>query len=189
MKFYLSNEILPGSRFGRLIVMTRAKTIPTRGCSPRRYIVLCDCGNYRTVRATNLRSGNSTSCGCSTYTGGNSQAPERCIQRVRDWRRANREKDRALKKRYREKYPGKIAAKTRRRQAMKMNATPAWANKEEIEKIYEEAARLRGLGQDVEVDHIIPLNGKNICGLHIETNLQIITAAENRLKGARYENY
>lgn len=72
---------------------------------------------------------------------------------------------------------------------MKMNATPAWANKEEIEKIYEEAARLRGLGQDVEVDHIIPLNGKNICGLHIETNLQIITAAENRLKGARYENY
>jgi 5-methylcytosine-specific restriction endonuclease McrA len=43
--------------------------------------------------------------------------------------------------------------------------------------------RLRRAGKDVVVDHIVPLQGENVTGLHVEYNLQIITRAENTIKG------
>ncbi len=65
---------------------------------------------------------------------------------------------------------------------------PAWADKEKIKEIYLEARRLRKeTGIDYHVDHIIPLFGKNVCGLHIETNLQIILGVENLRKNNKFE--
>lgn len=53
-------------------------------------------------------------------------------------------------------------------------AQPPWADTNAIRAVYKEAARLRGLGYDAEVHHIVPLNGEYVCGLHIAENLQII---------------
>ena len=62
------------------------------------------------------------------------------------------------------------------RHARKLRAVPKWANLEKIKEIYKN--RKKGF----HVDHIIPLKGENVCGFHVENNLQYLTAKENILK-------
>lgn len=54
---------------------------------------------------------------------------------------------------------------------------PAWADKEEIKKFYVACP------EGHEVDHIYPLQGKLVSGLHVRQNLQYLTVQENRSKG------
>lgn len=83
--------------------------------------------------------------------------------------------------------PGRVAAKTRRYQAKKLNACPGWVDKSKIEDIYALANDLQWLSEEpLEVDHIIPLQGKNVSGLHVHWNLQIIPRSENRRKSANF---
>lgn len=64
-----------------------------------------------------------------------------------------------------------------KRRALHKKATPAWADINSIKTIYTEA---RSLG--MVVDHIIPLRGANVSGLHVENNLRIISRSENARK-------
>ncbi len=73
-----------------------------------------------------------------------------------------------------------------RRKAL-ADACPAWLSEDEhaeIEAIYIEARqRSAETGVPHQVDHIVPLRGKTICGLHVPWNLQVLTASANRAKG------
>ena len=70
--------------------------------------------------------------------------------------------------------------------AIKTKAAPKWLTKEHFEQIkefYKEAKRLEELdGVKRHVDHIIPLQGKTVSGLHVPWNLRVITAKENMNK-------
>lgn len=67
-------------------------------------------------------------------------------------------------------------------------AIPAWANKSAIAAIYEQATRLtKETGIPHQVDHIIPIQGKNVCGLHVEHNLQILTKTLNLKKRTHFD--
>ncbi len=96
---------------------------------------------------------------------------------------------REAKRAYKARNPAKVLSDTRRRQAGKLNATPAWANQFFIEEAYE-LARLRtqqktGGFDEWQVDHIVPLQHPLVQGLHVEHNLQVIPAIHNQQKGNR----
>jgi 5-methylcytosine-specific restriction endonuclease McrA len=75
-----------------------------------------------------------------------------------------------------------------KRRAKKLKATPLWLTKdqhEEIASFYFKSCYLSSLtGIKHEVDHVIPLQGKTVCGLHVPWNLQVITKKQNQSKGA-----
>lgn len=62
------------------------------------------------------------------------------------------------------------------------NAMPLWADKDKIREIYKKA---RALG--MHVDHIIPIRGKTVSGLHCEANLQLLSPMDNIRKSNHYE--
>lgn len=91
--------------------------------------------------------------------------------------------NRRAARRFRETYPGKACSSAAKRRAQKLRATPNWLTPEhwvEINYLYEK----RGAGQ--QVDHIIPLKGKTVCGLHVPWNLRLISTKENLKKGNKF---
>lgn len=80
------------------------------------------------------------------------------------------------KKRHKER----LAANSNYR-AKKLQRTPKWANLEKIREIY------KNCPEGYHVDHIIPLQGEKVSGLHVPENLQYLTAEENLSKSNKYE--
>ena len=76
-----------------------------------------------------------------------------------------------------------VSAKQARRNAAMKAATPPWVDLERIQQFYMDVAVMRiATGVAYEVDHIVPIQSKIVCGLHCEANLQVLTAEENKLK-------
>ena len=90
------------------------------------------------------------------------------VQATRKWQREN---------------PGIVNARNMQRYATKLHATPPWLTAEhlrQIEAFYIEAKRLEAQdGIKRHVDHVYPLQGKTVSGLHVPWNLQILTATDN----------
>jgi hypothetical protein len=77
----------------------------------------------------------------------------------------------------------RVNATQAKRRAAKKQAVPPWADLKAIKEFYKQAVELtRQTGIRHEVDHIYPLQSKYMCGLHVETNLQILTKSENSSK-------
>lgn len=122
-------------------------------------------------------------------------------QKYKAWIARNKAKNRAYKKRWRDankvkmakcrkdwanRNPHAVLATTRRYQTAKLNACPPWANHFFIDEIYDLRVRREAmLGIKLDVDHIVPLQGVTVCGLHVECNLQIVPRTDNRRKHNR----
>lgn len=100
------------------------------------------------------------------------------FKRVRIWQKNNKEVVNKRKAKWQHNNLDKHSAREAKRRAKKMQATPKWLTNDqyqEIEHFYSLAKELQWLSeQPLEIDHIIPLQGKNVCGLHVPWNLQIL---------------
>ena len=101
----------------------------------------------------------------------------------------NIENERARSKNYRANNRDKANARMAKRRASKRNAAPSWLSKHQINEISEFYLMAKELANifpwKQEVDHIEPLQGKDICGLHVPWNLQIVPMVTNRSKGIK----
>lgn len=146
-------------RFGRLTVISDCgKDLHGN----LKWICICDCGESKVVVGTNLRRKLIVSCGCYR----NQKAKETLTK-------LNTTHGQSYTRQY------KTFIATKYEMAQKKQ-TPKWANLEKIKEIY--INRPNGC----HVDHIIPLQGNNVCGLHVETNLQYLSAFENISKGNKF---
>lgn len=111
----------------------------------------------------------------------------RAKKRVAEWNASNPDRKKVADRAWRSLNRARVNAHIKAYKAGKINATPTWANLFFIEEAYDLAV-LRKASTEIEwhVDHIVPLNGKTVCGLHVEHNIQVIPKRLNLQKGNRY---
>ena len=108
---------------------------------------------------------------------------EKIAERSKLYVQQNPEKRQATTKAYRVSHKAEGAETVRRRQAKLLQRTPKWLSVDDIwmmQQAYELAAvRAKLFGFSWHVDHVIPLQGKFVSGLHTPYNLQVIPGVEN----------
>jgi hypothetical protein len=147
-----------GKKYNRLTVISRAENEGTRAS----WHCLCDCGNSITLNGKQIRSGHTKSCGCYR----------------KEVTAPSQGKDNTKHGQSRTK--GYHRYHSRLREIAESRQCPKWADRAKIREIY--VNRPDGC----HVDHIIPLRGKKVSGLHVETNLQYLPIAENMRKHNTY---
>lgn len=112
---------------------------------------------------------------------------EKLLDKQREYNHKNSEIKTQKKLDWMKENPDKVNAATRRRAAAKRNAVPAWADSSSIQLLYTKAQEFKNrFGGKWEVDHIVPLQNKLVCGLHVQDNLQLLLREENISKNNRY---
>ena len=118
-------------------------------------------------------------------------APSRKAQQAalsRAWAERNRGRTKAAARRWYQCHLVHARLQLAISQASRRQRRVLWADRDAIAEIYAEAARLtRTTGRAYVVDHVIPLKGRAVSGLHVENNLRVIERLENARKSNKWE--
>lgn len=101
----------------------------------------------------------------------------------KEYQRNNRDKVNAYNRKYSKSAKGQVVNRAKRayRRALQKQATPPWVNRKALKEFYKNCPKGH------HVDHIIPLEYDDVCGLHVPWNLQYLTAFENDSKGNKWD--
>jgi len=118
---------------------------------------------------------------------------EHAICMAKQWRTKNPELAKKTVNGWREKnrvrYGAYMAKASIERYVAKSQREPSWSNKRLVDSYYNVCSffnEINGYAK-YHVDHVIPLRGNNVSGLHVHNNLQIITASENKAKSNKFQ--
>lgn len=120
------------------------------------------------------------------------QSENRAVLRAscRKWREKNPEAQHEAERNWRLRNPHACAALAAKRHAAVRRRTPPWLTAEHFEAIkavYLLASRItKATGVPHEVDHVVPLQGQTVSGLHVPWNLQVLPEVDNVRKGNRF---
>lgn len=107
-----------------------------------------------------------------------------------EWKKRNKETVKRQRRETAKRNLGTVYARNARHRAARINRLPVWQSDFErlvIKIVYDEARKMSDKGDvNYHVDHMIPMQGKLVSGLHCLSNLQIITATENLKKSNSY---
>lgn len=123
---------------------------------------------------------NKTQCNCCYNKEYKKANKVKVLDGLRNWRKNNKEYVRLYKNEY-NKRTNNSSHLEMKRHTKKLNAMPTWVNQEELKLVY------KNRPPGYEVDHIHPLQGELISGLHIPQNLQYLTPSENVLKHNKFD--
>jgi hypothetical protein len=114
--------------------------------------------------------------------------PEQTAARKTKWREENRDQHNAINREWNKNNKPLKAALQAKRKSVILQRTPKWdADAHLIVAKYQVAAMLsRETGEPYHVDHIIPLQGKYVSGLHVFSNLRVIPGSDNVKKSNKY---
>lgn len=122
-----------------------------------------------------------------------SSSAQKEVARLRSaiWRKENPERNAEMKSGWRLLNLHTKNAANKRRDLEKLKRTPSWLSKEHEKLIldfYWLAKDLKSVtGEEYHVDHIVPLQGNTVCGLHVPWNLQVLPKDLNLSKGNRLD--
>ncbi len=115
------------------------------------------------------------------------QNKERIKDKNRSWAKSNPERRSAMRMKWNDKNPEMKVLWDANRRANEKKATPSWANLFFIAEAYRLAKlREKVCGGSWHVDHMVPIQSKLVCGLHVEHNLSVIPGPENMRKSNRH---
>lgn len=158
---------------------------------------------YFTGKPCNLggiaaRSTSEKKCQCEVHKAKRASAANSRYEKHRDyrlkkaseWSKANTERRKKIALEWAQRNLHKVTAQTQKRRATKANATPSWFSDFDdfVLKEAHHLARLRAKLTGVlwEVDHVIPIAGKRVCGFHLAVNIRVVTRSENRRKSNKF---
>jgi len=171
---------LAGRKFGRWTVLAKLESREHAGKRRLFWKCRCDCGEEREFQGDLLTSGGSQSCGCLAID----------TNTVHHTLEAKQEAHRAACRKTNRKNPARVKAAKIKWENSLSRATPQWLTVDqwkEMNKIYRQAQyRTAKTGTRHEVDHVVPINGELVSGLHVPWNLQVLTQVENVRKSNRY---
>lgn len=109
------------------------------------------------------------------------------LEMRREWTQQNPAQAKASSARWRADNRQAVSAQTRNYTTAKRNASVSWADQDAIAALYAQAMAFTvETGIKHNVDHMVPLLSKYVCGLHCEANLCVVTESENKSKANRY---
>lgn len=151
------------------------------------------------------RSGGCAECDKAYNSAWKKRNPKKHARINREWRAANldavraseracaaRQPIEAKRKRSRQfaaRHPERVYANTARQRAKRFSRVPAWAEHDKIRTVYRQAAKLSSTGSQHHVDHVFPLQGKLVSGLHVHTNLRVLPGALNVRKANKFRPF